>query len=163
MNWRLSSLINICKRKGRIHYRSCWAASRRVRRSQRKRNKTASWRTYSSYVQAPWGAGCLFSGGHISGPSQRENDGVIWVSIIFCLSQFLWGFPKQLNSVSLAFLPSGDVCVSIVFFFYVAKWSTTNWQSKVTAKRSTDSENNVPVPSLLLPMVKMQFASYLYL
>lgn len=57
--------------------------------SWRKRNKAASWKASSLIlILCPntMGAGCFFGGEHIPRPSERENDGVIGVSITFYLS-----------------------------------------------------------------------------
>lgn len=49
--------------------------------------------------------------------------------------------PKATEQWQFGLLPSGNLWVNVVVcFFYLAKWSTARWQSKVTARRSTDSE-----------------------
>lgn len=103
--------------------------------SWRKRNKAASWKTSSLIlILCPntMGSRIFFGGGHIPGPSQRGNDGVIWVSITFCLSWLTFSEGSQSNWTMTvwpsALWKSMCKCCGLLFLPGKVKHCRARWQ-----------------------------------
>lgn len=126
MHWRLRSLVDIWKRNRRIYYLSPCAIARRgweLEWAGEKINKAVSWKSSSFIlILCPNTTGSrMFFLLEDTSQDHHTNDGVIWVSITFCLSwvnfsegyQSNWTMPvwsfvlwKSMCNLCLLFLPA---------------------------------------------------------